>query len=198
MEFYINNEKADMTLEDEKTLGEVLSSFKNFLDKNKMVMSGISVDGKSINRSELIEEGKKSLSNMHEIKFEVLPVELIFSELKNAIETLDTFEKSFESIPLLLQSGKKKEALTVVVNFSNNIQYFLNAYAHVSLIDDLSTVTVDGEPVNEFFISFNGILSDFASAMESEDIVGVQDLAEYEIAPRMKSVVTAMREKYEF
>lgn len=198
MNFYINNEKADITLENEKTLGEVFDSFKNFLNKNKMVMTGVSVDGKYINIRKLTDESKKSLAGIHEIRFEVLSIEIIFIELKNAVEMLDTFEKSFENIPSLLQSGKKKEALALVVKFSNIVQYFLDSYAKASFVDDLSTINVNGEPVNDFFISFNEILSDFASAMESEDVVGVQDLAEYEIAPRLRSVVKAMREKYEF
>lgn len=198
MNFYINNEKADITLENEKTLGEVFDSFKNFLNKNKMVMTGVSVDGKYINIRKLTDETKKSLAGIHEIRFEVLSIKLIFIELKNAVEMLDTFEKSFESIPSLLQSGKKKEALALVVKFSNIVQYFLDSYAKASFVDDLSTININGEPVNEFFISFNEILSDFAGAMESEDVVGVQDLAEYEIAPRLRSVVKAMREKYEF
>ena len=49
MDLYINGQKLDITLEDEKTVGDVLRSFEKTAAQNKCATVGIQIDGKQVN-----------------------------------------------------------------------------------------------------------------------------------------------------
>ena len=44
MDFYINDEKIDITLEEEKTVGDVLKSFEITCEQNDTAVIGIRID----------------------------------------------------------------------------------------------------------------------------------------------------------
>ena len=48
MEFYLNGERLDITLEGEKTVGEVLRSFEKTAQENNCATIAIKIDGKKI------------------------------------------------------------------------------------------------------------------------------------------------------
>ena len=48
MELYLNEQKLDITLENEKTVGDVLRSFEQTASQNKCATVGIKIDGKQI------------------------------------------------------------------------------------------------------------------------------------------------------
>ena len=48
MEFYVNGEKIDITLENEKTVSDVLKSFEAEASKNDATTIGIKLNGENI------------------------------------------------------------------------------------------------------------------------------------------------------
>ena len=61
MEFYINGNLTDVTLEEEKTVGDVLTSFARTCDENRAAVTGIVVNGKQITADIFDEEAKAEL-----------------------------------------------------------------------------------------------------------------------------------------
>ena len=49
MDFYINGEKADISLETEKNIGDVFKSFEIICEENNAAVIEISVDGEKVN-----------------------------------------------------------------------------------------------------------------------------------------------------
>ena len=59
MEFYVNNEKIDVQLENEKTVGDVLKSFELTCEQNNAAVIGININNKTITADIFDEESKK-------------------------------------------------------------------------------------------------------------------------------------------
>ena len=69
MEFYVNNEKIDVQLENEKTVGDVLKSFELTCEQNNAAVIGININNKTITADIFDEESKKELSDDTKIEF---------------------------------------------------------------------------------------------------------------------------------
>ena len=87
MEFYVNNEKIDVQLENEKTVGDVLKSFELTCEQNNAAVIGININNKTITADIFDEESKKELSDDTKIEFTIV--------------TIDTIKDSFESLAKL-------------------------------------------------------------------------------------------------
>ena len=77
MDFYVNGEKIDVKLEDEKTIGDVLKSFEVTCEENNAAVIGFSIDGKTITADIFDEESKKELSENTKFEFSIINVETI-------------------------------------------------------------------------------------------------------------------------
>ena len=51
-------------------------------------------------------------------------------------------------------------------------------------------MNIDGVNVHDFFGDFLNILAEFEDAIKNSDSVMLGDLAEYEITPRIESIIT--------
>ena len=54
MNITVNGQKIDSTLENEKTVGDVLTAFQAICDENAAAVIGIAVDGERITAAHLI------------------------------------------------------------------------------------------------------------------------------------------------
>ena len=87
MEFYVNNEKIDVQLENEKTVGDVLKSFELTCEQHNAAVIGININNKTITADLFDEESKKELTDDTKIEFTIV--------------TIDTIKDSFESLAKL-------------------------------------------------------------------------------------------------
>ena len=90
-------------------------------------------------------------------------------------------------VPLLLQTGRDREAMAVIVRFSELTQTL------VRLLDAAPLLTIDSRRPDEFFGDLNRILKELIEAFEAKDSVLIGDLMEYEIAPRMRKLQAALQ-----
>ena len=71
MDFFVNGEKLDITLQGEKTIGDVLRSFEVSCEQNKLATVSISVDGINISADQFDEVFKnKKLNRMISVRYE--------------------------------------------------------------------------------------------------------------------------------
>jgi hypothetical protein len=80
-----------------------------------------------------------------------------------------------ENVPVLLQSGKDREAMQSVLSYTELV---------LKAIRILSRKNEGQEAREAFCREFNGILNELTGAFEARDSVLIGDLFEYEIAPR--------------
>lgn len=192
MEFYINGEKTDIALENEKTVGDVFTSFAEVCEENNAAAVEIFVDGKQIGAQQFDKEAKKPLSEQTKFEFTVVSKAQVFGALKNFAPEFKTLCTKIADIPSAMQSGKDSLVHEIIIAIADKIEDFCRISSFASFFDGYDAISADGQPLREFFGGLSPILADFEDALKNNDAVGIQDLAEYEIMPRLEALSTAL------
>lgn len=192
MDFYINDEKIDITLDEEKNIGDVLKSFEITCEQNDTAVIGIRINGKQITAEIFDEYAKKPLEDNMKFEFSVVTRQNIKDAFKNLSELFRQLSEKMQTVPVELQSGKAKEANESILALADSIDEFCHIATLATLFQDYTEVKIEDKPFSEFFKDFSPILSDFEDALKNNDTVTVGDLAEYEICPRLASIANTL------
>ncbi|MDR0689360.1 MAG: hypothetical protein LBG08_03705 [Spirochaetaceae bacterium] len=272
MNITINGNPVDITLEKERTLGELLGGIESWISSSGHSLSGLEVDGAAIGinsmeeafqrelekiktiaittsaRSELLMEAlftaKEILKTYGAVSFdeqgrlreqwekspagaflseeepdlyegmvktlrgEGLPPKKLegllderLRELRTPLKELANMEgvitgiaRRLEDLPLDIQTGKDQQAAETVSLFSGITEKLFRLF---SLLDQWGVqtegITVEDLSVRAFIAEFTAALKELLAAYEAKDAVLVGDLAEYELAPRLLKLYSAMR-----
>jgi hypothetical protein len=271
MRIFLDGETADITLENEKTLGEVLAGLEDWLLGMGRHLSGVVIDGKRVaagaipgicgknvedtdslnlitsSWTELAAEalcslrgdaeeyaaadfaGKADFAKQWKESPQGLYLEERFPDLRAA--ALQTFgggspgpgelaalaeerlrelgdplgeiralggvteeiTRRLEDLPLDIQTGKDGRAAETMRLFTGVTEKIFRLLALLQAEGYAGPeLTVDGAPAKDFIARFNAAIGDLLAAYESKDIVLVGDMAEYELAPRLRSLYAAL------
>lgn len=193
MTLIVNGQNLDITLENEKTVGDVLKSFELEAEKSELATIKICLNKKEITSelfdtiiSEPIEENTL-------IELTVISKGEVISSLEDSAAKFTDLSKQLEEIPVMLQSAKDSEANLIITTLAKEIDIFCHTTALSALFPDVySKLTIDGKDIGTFFSEFSPVLSDFEEALKSKDTVTIGDLSEYEISPRLTSISEAI------
>lgn len=186
MDIYINNAKADITLEDEKTIEDVLKGIETECEKMDATIIGVSIDGTEIDAEELSNRFSDLIENTSTLEITTICKDDIVSYFQAINETLEELEQNLTEIPVQLQSGKEIEATETVKLFAESFDNFCKAVTLSSLFSEYFANTKEkAQKISDFLADFAPILSDFENAFKDKDTVLIGDLSEYEIAPRI-------------
>lgn len=195
MELFVNGEKIDITLEDEKTVGEVLKSFEKEAEKSEATTIGIFLNGKKVLADDFDEASKTPLEENTKIELTVLSKQDVIDSLEKSKEKFSSLAEKLPEVPVALQGGKDKEANTVIAELAEAIDDFCHTAALSALFPEVySSIVIDGKSVTEFFEEFAPIAADFEQSLETKDTVTSGDLCEYEIAPRLELIAKAIED----
>ena len=193
MEFYVNGEKIDITLENEKTVSDVLKSFEEEAAKNDATTIGIKINGESVPAGDFEKVVGQELKNDTKIELNVLSKGNLLDRLETSKARFDELSTKMSDVPVALQSGKDKEANTMIAVLADAIDEFCHTATLCALFPELyNALVIDGESITEFFEEFAPIVADFEQSLESKDTVTSGDLCEYEIAPRLTSIAASI------
>jgi hypothetical protein len=273
MDIFINEQPAGITLESEKTLGEVLAGIEAWLGGSENRISGLRVDGSVITGEFLAEAFEKDLNSIErlDITISALP-QLALEALYTSQEALRAYENSafearyriqdgweasaaarflseqipdmyallqqafsgeallaemhtrlderirelvdprtefheagalisgiavrLEELPLDIQTGKDRRAAETVRLFSHTAE---KLFRLLKLLQAqglaLETLSIDTLPFYEFIGAFSAALKELLAAYGAQDVVLVGDVAEYELAPRLVKLYTAIKDE---
>lgn len=195
MELFVNGEKIDITLEDEKTVGEVLKSFEKEAEKSDATTIGIFLNGKKVLADDFDEASKTPLEENTKIELTVLSKQDVIDSLEKSKDKFSSLAQKLPEVPVALQGGKDKEANTVIAELAEAIDDFCHTAALSALFPEVySRIVIDGKSVTEFFEEFAPIAADFEQSLETKDSVTSGDLCEYEIAPRLELIAKAIED----
>ncbi|MBQ9205850.1 MAG: hypothetical protein IJ158_03965 [Treponema sp.] len=195
MEFFVNNEKLDIVLEDEKTVGDVLKSFEAECEKNNATTINIVLNGKNIGAEQFDSIFTEPLKDDTKLELTIITQDEIKTAFQGQIEESESLTNELTELPVKLQSGKDKEATSLIAKLADFIEKFCHTATLSALFPSLyEKLSIDGKTVNEFFQDFSQILNDFEQAITSQDTVLMGDLAEYEISPRLESITKTIKE----
>lgn len=195
MELFVNGEKIDITLEDEKTVGEVLKSFEKEAEKSDATTIGIFLNGKKVLADDFDEASKTPLEENTKIELTVLSKQDVIDSLEKSKDKFSSLAQKLLEVPVALQGGKDKEANTVIAELAEAIDDFCHTAALSALFPEVySSIVIDRKSVTEFFEEFAPIAADFEQSLETKDSVTSGDLCEYEIAPRLELIAKAIED----
>lgn len=187
MELFVNGETVDAALEDEKTIGDVFRSFESYCEDNEAAVIAVAIDGVKVNSDAFDEAAKQPLKDDTKIDFEVVTKMDIDASFKNIAVELDELIPHIEGISVSMQSAHAKDAHDAVAKLSDCMANISRTVKLITLFPQSYKDVISGEKaLPALFKDMNPILSDFADALKDGDTVTVGDLAEYEIAPRLK------------
>ncbi len=114
-------------------------------------------------------------------------MEEITDPVKSGSETYDTIQAmlpQMEEVSLMLQTGKDREAMEIIIRFSELFQKLLRVYTN---IPENQIEQNQKAELKEHISEMSRILKELAEAFSNEDSVLLGDLMEYEIMPRMEA-----------
>lgn len=197
MELKVNNQHVDITLEGEKTVGEVLKAFEEEACKNNATTIGIKVNGEIIPPENFESIINETIQDDTIIELSVISsqevIQMIITTGKNFKETIP----SLQEISAQLQSGKDKDAYDTIGKLAEHIDSFCHSVTLSALFPEVyAKLTIDGKEMSSFFEEFAPLLQDFENAFQDKDTVTIGDLAEYEISPRLESITEAIEKAF--
>jgi hypothetical protein len=267
MDISINGKSADITLESEQTIGEVLSGIEQWLQSSELRLKGLDIDGEPVDRDAVDAAFTRDLQGIDSLDIKVcsrqeltldalsfargcleagtgdreilasgwqesaaasylaeeIPeianavtgalsgshtgalalVEERIRELADGPGELCRMEAAvtgiisrLEELPLDIQTGKDGRAAETISLFSAIAEKFFRLFiilksgAWNAALDGLM---IDSIPVMEFLEEFGAALKEILAAYGTKDVVLVGDLAEYELAPRLRTFYSAIR-----
>ena len=93
MEIRINEQPLDVSIENEKTIGDVLAALDQWLYDSRHILSGLSIDGKKIPASQIEEVFSKDIDSVKTLDIETNSVaDITTSSLVTLLDDIKEFE----------------------------------------------------------------------------------------------------------
>ena len=270
MTIKINGQVADIILDLEKTVGEVLAALEQWMDNSGHRLSGLAIDGEVVSASALETAFSREVETVNNLDIFTSPLsELSAQSLVQVYRDIDEYESlSFdekqsyfeswnetpqarhiaeqipdiftvcnrafsgeinsgimrsmveerlrelenpagelpileqlvgevctrlEELPLDIQTGKDARAAETIQIFSSVAEKVFRIF-DIFNVQGFSTGTIKvGEAaIPDYIGEFDSVIKEMLAAYEQQDTVLVGDLAEYELAPRLRGLITAL------
>lgn len=104
-----------------------------------------------------------------------------YEELTTALDTMDSFNEQLEQVSIYLQTGKENEASIIMTRFISLFQKVIRLL-DINKVDDK---VINKNELEEFICELNDILKELLEGYETQDIVLIGDILEYEISPKI-------------
>jgi len=112
-------------------------------------------------------------------------------EMEKTFKVLEDILPGLNDLSLMLQTGKDSEALNLVITLTEVLNKCMRLFPKYTEIHgkDMKELEIQDHKAPVFFQELNGIFNELGTAFESGDSILIGDLSEYEIAPRLESLL---------
>ncbi|MGL4986713.1 MAG: hypothetical protein ACRC5H_06195 [Treponemataceae bacterium] len=195
MKTYLDTQELDITIQNEKTLGEILHGIEVELEKNDATLIEIKIDNVIVKPDDFEKYFEKDLSLIDTLELISVSSFEITSFIKQVACDYDNLCKKLEAIPVQLQTGQEKAVMQTISELADSLHLFFKAL-HLSALfpEKFEKIVIEEKSLSEFLNNFSAILKEYLQAFEAKDTVLVGDLSEYEIVPRLQSVMKMVKE----
>ncbi len=189
MDIYLNDQKADITLDNEKIIGDVLNGIQIECEKADATIFAISINDKQISAEELDQACKIEISEVSKLNITTVSKDDIKNAFKQISLSIPELSDNLSQVSVNLQTGKDALVNETVKSFADFFDNFCHIVSLSALFpEDFSNMTIVDKNISDFLSDFGPILSDFENAYQEKDTVLIGDLAEYEILPRIEEI----------
>lgn len=193
MNVTVNGNAIDITIENEKTVGDVLRGLEEEFAKNNATTISIVLNGTTITADAFDKAADMPLAADTKLDLTVVSEGDVTASFAAEAQASRDIAAKLEQIPVQLQSGKDKDANVIISQLADLVDNVCHTASLAALFPDLyAKLSVAGKSITEFFAEFSDILNDFRQALEDKDTVLIGDLAEYEISPRLLTLADAV------
>lgn len=193
MEIVINGKKIDFEIEREKTVGEILGSIESECEKAGMTVTGLKYDGAEIDAESLDGFFAKSPDSVGTVELTAITGEEILRIMRDLGGRLTGCIPRLQEIPLALQTGKDRSVMETINGCSSDLHSLYQLLPLLPLTGlDSKGPDIDGIPLVDYPAELSPILRDLLDALEKKDTILVGDLSEYELAPRIERLGSAL------
>ena len=192
MEIKINGEKLSYTLENEETIGEMLGSIEEACCREHETIVQVAVGGKELTSQELDLLFQQSVDTDITIELSTFSGAEIRNYMKNLIQELAKYAEDFEQIPVYMQTGKDVQVLNLLGTFSEKLKELYRSLLLSDVTELPIDIQIEDKSVHEYQKEITALLRDIVSSIEEKDIIQVGDLAEYELAPLVKTLINGV------
>jgi len=271
MKITINGVSADIQIENEKTVGEVVTALESWLAGSGHRPSGLSIDGEPVDSGSVVSSFEREIAGIENLDLQTSTLsELTAESLMRLMNDIDDWENSgfderkifsdhwkespearllaeqapdlynwavstfsgegagaadlrsisgerlrefkdpadelgrmkqavadvcdrLEQLPLDLQTGKDAEAARTVSVFSGVTEKIFRIFNILKMEGfSVEKITVADMPITAYMTEFGAALGELLEAYRRRDTVLVGDLAEYEMAPRLRGLYAAI------
>lgn len=105
-----------------------------------------------------------------------------YEELKNALDSLEKYNEQLEQVSIYLQTGKEVEASGIMTRFISIFQKVIRLLD----INKTNDKIIKKTELETFIKELNDILNELLEGYETQDIVLIGDILEYEITPKIE------------
>ncbi len=194
MKLLLNGQELGFTLENEKTVGDILRSLEIECEKNSATIIQISVNGSDIAADKIDELNSFDIESAESVGVTTVSSNDILQSMKNIIPEVEKLVASLEELPVILQGGDLGKAGSVIRLFTDTFDIICHLTTLTALFPSVfSDVKIDDMSISDFIKSFSPVLTDFENAFATSDTVLTGDLAEYELKPRLENFISAVR-----
>lgn len=192
MTISLNGSPITYTLENEKTIGEVLGAIESLCKQENETVIAVYVDEKELTTEELDVLFTQSVHNDHVIELRTVSGVQVCAYMQELVTLLTGYIQEFEKISVYMQTNEEGKVLALLQQFSEK----LNELYRCFLLFDITGIPVDilieGRQVHEYQKDIAAFLQDIISAIEENDIIQVGDIAEYELSPLVKTLLNGV------
>jgi len=142
----VNEQTVDVTLENEKTIGDFLKAFELEASKNEATTFGIKLNGNEINQQNFDQILDEEIKEDTLIELSVISKKDILSFFATDKENFDQIIAKIENIPVLLQEGKDSDVNAIIQDMANEIDMFCHNSTLSALFPELyNQIKIDGK-----------------------------------------------------
>ncbi len=197
MDIMINGQQLDFSLENEKTVGDILHAVEQDCLQNNATIVRICIDDKLVHEDDFEKTFECSIDSVKTMQLETMSEDDVIKLLQDITSSLEKTIDQLLQIPILLQSSKDNEVSSIVVAFTEQFNLVQKlAYFCGLFPEKFQDFVIENQNISTFFQDFTPILQEFESSLASHDTVLTGDLAEYEIVPRLQAFVNASTTLY--
>ncbi len=195
MTIQINGQSLEFSLENEKTIGDILNALEEQFEKNESTIIEITLNGKQVTAEEIDSLSTREIQDSDSLSVTSVCADGIIMSLKELVSDFEPLCSDFEELPVLLQQNDNKRSFDIINKFAESFDIL----CHLTTLSSLFPAKFEGKLIAEktlvdFLKDFSPILTDFEESLKNKDTVLTGDLAEYEIKPRLEAFISGITE----
>jgi len=197
MKIVIDGYEDLVIAEDEETLGELLTEIEKWIRDNKRIIVQARLEGKLLSWKD-----RKNIFHRRAGEFKILELftanlwQWTTNSLNEIRRYLPEIATNMEKTSLLIQRGDYKNAFSLLdncINLWNWVNETLQKIEKIFALD-YTQISLKRGRLSDKIREFLNPLREANKAIKKGDLLGLSDILEYELAPRLKEQQEIVRE----